>query len=110
MKIRSRDPDILNVNQPSPPYVSPGAQGGGMVKYNTNSNELEVWDGVAWRALFDSQIEISLNPDLRSTIEWARHKQQEERELQELCKKHPGLQEAHDRLQIMRQLVKKDPA
>jgi hypothetical protein len=39
-------------------------------------------------------------------IDWAIKKKQEEQELDELCKKHPALAEAHERLQILKALTK----
>ncbi len=93
-----------NVNLP---YFSPGAQSAGMVRFDTSKQCLEVYDGQNWLRLnYDAELELS--PEIRETVEWARRKQQEERDLEMLCARHPGLQEAWDRFRLMRELVKQE--
>lgn len=89
-------------------YVQPGAVGAGMVRWNPNYNCLETWDGNAWTALTTYQMD--LDPEVMEILGWARSRMEEDRRLAELCEKHPGLKEAHERLEIMRQLVKQEAA
>lgn len=77
----------------SAPYISPGSQSAGMVRYNTNSQAMEVYDGVAWREL-STNIEMGLSAEAEATIDWARKKMLEEARIDELCKKYPGLDKA----------------
>ena len=107
MRLVSRSPDLLQVTSSGPPYISPGAQGAGMVRYNTSNNEMEVWDGAAWRTLSMSA-ELELSPEIRQTVEWARRRQAEERELEDLCKKHPGLKDLRDKFEMMRILIQQE--
>ena len=108
MRLVSRDQDMLRVHGGmDPPYISPGAQSAGMVRYNASTQGLEVYDGQNWLRL-DSYAELELNPEIRETVEWARRKQQEEQDLEMLCARHPGLQDAWDRFRLMRELVKQE--
>jgi hypothetical protein len=77
----------------SAPYISPGAQGAGMVRYNTNTQNMEVYDGVVWKEL-STNIEMGLSAEAEATIVWARKKMLEEARIDELCKKYPGLDKA----------------
>ena len=79
----------------------------GMVRYNSATQSLEVYDGVSWYVLNQSMT-MTLAPELESVVAWAKKKQAEEAELETLCQEHPGLQEAYERLEIMKQLVKKE--
>lgn len=89
------------------PFGSPNNLSSGMVRYNPTSRSLEAYDGSSWYSLSQSMT-LTLDPELESVVTWAKKKQTEEAELEMLCKKHPGLQEAHERLEIMKQLVKKE--
>ena len=94
----------LRVSANGGPYFTPGAQGAGQVRYNTNYNAMEVWDGNIWVRVSNPHIE--LDGEVQEVLAWARERRQQDRELEELCKKHPGLQETRERLEIMLQLVK----
>jgi len=49
--ITSSSPYItVTGGSPMTPYFSPGAQGAGQMRFNTSSNNIEVWDGVTWKA------------------------------------------------------------
>lgn len=87
------------------PYVNMNNASAGMVRYNGNSSSLEVYDGSSWLQLDTSYPTIGLDGNIMSAIEWARKKRDEEEELLRLCKEHPGLQEAYERLQIMKALI-----
>ena len=79
-----------------------------MLRYNHQSNKIEVYDGSNWLD-FGSSVNVTLNHEAEAIMSWAQKKMQEEKEFEELCKKHPTLQEAHERLQIIKTLVTKEP-
>lgn len=96
----------INVaNQGGLPYVNMNNASAGMVRYNGNTNNVEVYDGSSWLTLDTNYPTISLDSNVMGVIEWARRKRDEEEELLRLCKEHPGLQEAYERLQIMKALT-----
>lgn len=101
---------LLNVNVTgSTPYIHTGTSVPmvGMVRWNPGRTCMEVYDGTVWHAYAQS-LQVSLSPEVEATVRWAQRKQSEEQELDELCRKHPGLQDARDQLEIMRRLVKQE--
>jgi hypothetical protein len=84
------------------PTISPGAQSSGMVRYNTNTDNLEVYDGVGWQTIGTASPTVDLSPMARQAVDWAVRKQREEDELEALMKQHPGLRELHDQLEMMK--------
>ena len=103
----SSDSRWIRVNaSPPSPYVG-SQQSAGLLRYNTQNNRMEVYDGTNWLD-FGGHVEIGLDRQAEEIMSWARNKMQEDQELERLCKEHPALQEAYDRLQILKALVKKD--
>lgn len=90
------------------PYINMSNASAGMVRYNGNTQNVEVYDGSSWLQLDTSYPTISIDSNIIGVIDWARKKRDEEEELLRLCKEHPGLQEAYERLQIMKALTLKE--
>ena len=88
---------------PSVPPISPGAMGAGMVRYNQNIQQMEVYDGVSWHGI-NSHVTVDLGMTSKEAIEWAYKKMQEEKRLQELMARHPGLKDLHDKFEMMKVL------
>ena len=89
----------------SNPYISPGAVGSGMMRYNGNMNCIEVNDGNMWKQLESSYASVELTGEATAILDWAKKKMAEEAELDELCKKYPGLGKARDNFETFRRLV-----
>lgn len=89
------------------PHISPGAQSAGMVRYNINSQTMEVYDGIAWLQLTNN-VEIGLGSETEMLLDWAREKMLEEQRIDELCKQHPGLAKARDNYEMFKRLVVTD--
>lgn len=98
---------IIVSNTSSTPYISPGSQSAGLVRWNTNMNELEVYDGVAWKQM-SSSVEISLDPETEMILAWAKEKMLEERKIDELCKKFPGLERARANFEVFKRLAQSE--
>lgn len=99
---------LLNVSvSGSVPYIGGGTAVPmlGMIRWNPGMRCAEIYDGTVWHA-YAQNLTVDLSPEIESTVRWAQKKQAEEAELDELCRKHPGLQAARDQLEIMRRLVK----
>lgn len=88
-------------------YISPGAQSGGLVRYNSNMSQLEVYDGVSWLPL-NNRYTIELSPYAEQIIEWAGKKMQEERRLDGLCEKYPSLERARNNFETILRLVQEE--
>lgn len=92
----------------SNPYISPGSQSAGMMRWNVNTTEIEVYDGVSWKTMPTSYASVELNGEAEALLDWARQKRQEEWELDELCKKFPGLDRARNNFETFKRLVQSE--
>lgn len=81
---------------PSNPYISPGAAGAGMVRYNPNMNQLEVNDGNSWQQISMSYATVELNADAESLLDWARKERQRQQDREYKIKNNPALQKAYE--------------
>lgn len=86
------------------PPMSPGAQSAGMVRWNTSSNCVEVYNGMSWYEV-TTHANLGLTERAEKAIKWAESKMQEEAKLQALLDRHPGLKEAHDRFEVLKALL-----
>jgi hypothetical protein len=53
---------------PNNPYISPGSQSAGMMRYNTNMNNVEVYDGQSWKEI-SSFASISMTPEAETLLD-----------------------------------------
>jgi len=84
---------------PSNPYISPGSQSAGMMRYNTNMNTVEVYDGQSWKDISSNYANISLTMEAESLLDWARKKRDEELQYKSLAESHPAVKIAMDNLE-----------
>jgi hypothetical protein len=91
------------------PYinVNSGQASAGLVRYNPNSACLEATDGMSWHQLRPGAT-IDLNADAQRALDWAFQKMQEERRLEQLMEKHPGLRDLKEKFDIMLALTKQE--
>ena len=80
----------------SNPYISPGAAGAGMVRYNPNMNQLEVNDGNSWQVIGTSYATVELTPDAESLLDWARKERDKQRAREYAIKNNPALKKAYE--------------
>ena len=92
------------------PFMSPGAVCAGQLRWNTNTNEMEVNDGVSWRSLGAINTTVSLTADAQQALTWAIQKMQEEQELKQRMERYPGLRDTHEQFRIMNALCQEQDA
>lgn len=85
--------------QSSTPYISPGAVGAGMVRYNSNMNCLEISDGNSWQQLHTSYSQVELDHEAQTLLDWAREERNKQLERTKLIKDNPALQKALEAIQ-----------
>lgn len=102
-------------NSSSSTYINgySGLQGVGNMRYNTSSQNTEVFDGNNWVMLNMSIPSIGLNSDAESLLDWARKKRDEEFELQSLAQEHPSIKDLvndiekkKDQIKMIKTLIK----
>ena len=81
----------------------------GQIRFNPNSQNMEVFDGNMWQIVSQS-VTVGLSWDADSAIRWAIEKQKEEEGLKARMEKHPGLKDAWDKFQMMDILCKEEDA
>ena len=96
------------------PYISPGSQSAGMVRYNTNMQRLEVYDGNIWLEL-GGGASIETSAETNAILNWGRQKMEEERNWRVMADKNPAIRDAYEKfkqaeeqLKIVEALVKED--
>jgi len=82
-----------------------GMQGVGNLRYNTSSQNLEVYDGSTWITMNMGQVDVGLTHEAESLLDWARERRNEELDLKARMERHPGLKDAYERLEIMKALT-----
>lgn len=113
MTLRTQGQFIF-VGADSSPYVSNNGPAAGMVRFNTNTQHLEAFDGMVWIQIAKHE-HVGMTTDAVEAIQWTRKKIEEEEKLKSLAEKHPGvadamtqLKKASEQLEIMVQLVNQD--
>jgi len=81
------------------PYISPGAQGAGQVRYNTSSNNLEVWDGVTWKEITMAYTTIDLTYEAQSLLQWAKNARDKDLARETRIRSNPALKKAYEAIQ-----------
>lgn len=90
------------------PYVSPGANGAGMVRYNSNMQQFEINDGNSWLTVNGAYPSIGLSGQAESAINWALVKMSEEHRIAELAKQYPAIKDLQEKLDMILALVKEE--
>jgi len=95
------------------PYISPGSQSAGMLRWNTNMNVIEVYNGNSWTELTSGFVNVGLSGNAESILRWAEHKMIRERELEKLAEENESVRlalehvkTAEEQLDIVSKLVK----
>lgn len=105
----------LNVQtyQGNKPYISPGAQSAGMMRYNTSSQSVEVYDGVSWIHMGGGNATVELSPIIQTAVNWVMAQMEKEAEMKRLAEKHASVahaienvEQAKKELDLIYQLTK----
>ena len=78
---------MVNGGMPATTYITSGSgyMSVGDLRFNTNTQNLEVYDGQIWRELNTSHASVGLTPDAERALDWANRKIAEEVELDKLA-------------------------
>jgi hypothetical protein len=89
--------------------------GVGNMRYNPNSNNIEVFDGSAWVVMYGSSATVDLSSEAVSLLEWARKKRNQELERERLAETNPTirdlmeqLKQKEEQLSIVQALIKEE--
>ena len=105
------------IGGPATNYINnyPGAQGVGNLRFNTTNQNMEVYDGNGWMLLQMGHVNVGLNADAESLLDWARQKRQEELELEALAESNATvkdllntIKQKQEQITIVKALIKKE--
>lgn len=84
---------MVNGGFPATTYMntSSGYMNVGDVRFNTNMQRLEVYDGNMWIELSTSHASVGLTPEAEDAVTWAINKLHEERMLELKAKDNPAI-------------------
>lgn len=83
-----------------------GSQGVGNMRYNTSSQNMEVFDGNNWVQLNMGYASVGLNSDAESLLDWARKKRDEELAFESLARDHQAVKIALENVEKAKQHLK----
>ena len=93
----------LNVSggQPMSTYINSysGAQGIGNVRYNTSTQNLEVYDGNNWILLGMGFASVGLTGEAEGLLDWAREERERRYKLEAMAKNNVNVADALKRVQ-----------
>ena len=89
-----------------------GMQGVGNMRFNTTNQNIEIYDGSNWIMLNTGLMSIGLTVDAEETLDWARKKMREEKEIEQLAQTNPTIadlqkqiKEKQEQIRIVRNLT-----
>lgn len=83
-------------SQGSMPYISPGSQSAGMMRLNTSSQNIEVYDGSSWKEISGGYMQVGLTGEAESLLDWARQERDRMSKRDQMIKDNPALQKAYE--------------
>ena len=89
---------------PHMPYISPGAMSAGQLRYNTNTQNVEVYDGVAWQSISSTTTGISLSPEVEDLLVWLRRHKAEVEAEKRLRETNQAVKNAWEQYQVIKTL------
>ena len=104
IKTISQSGAFTQVSSYYPPQIYSTGQSAGEVRYNTNTQQMEVYDGNNWISI-SQNVTVGLSYDAEETIRWAQTKRAEEIELKVKMEKYPTLKSAYEQFKMIEALV-----
>jgi hypothetical protein len=99
---------MVNGGYPATTYIntSSGYMNVGDVRYNTNMQRLEVYDGQMWLEINTSHASVGLTPDAEMALDWAIKKKNEELILEAKAKDSPAIADLLDQRKKIDEQIK----
>jgi hypothetical protein len=108
---------VVQGGTPVPTYINsvPGYMSVGDVRFNTNMQRLEVYDGQMWIEINTGYASVGLTPDAEMALDWAITKRNEELALEHLAKSNTTIadlinqkKELDDKIKMVQILMKEE--
>lgn len=92
---------VVNGGNTSVPYVNSNANNPIQGMLRVSGTDMQVFDGTTWITMNASYATVALSPTTEEAIDWVKRKMQEEKNLHDRMKRHPGLKDAYEAFRIM---------
>lgn len=93
-------------NRGSTPYINTSQPMTGMIRFNSSSSGMEVYDGNGWQSVGNGTAHIDLSYQAQEILNWAAKKMADEKAYKELAEKSNAVKIALDNLaEAERQLI-----
>ena len=108
---------MVNGGMPATTYINTGSgyMNVGDVRFNTNAQTLEVYDGNRWLEINTSHASVGLTPEAEMALDWAINKKREDAMLEEKAKSNPAIadllkekQKIEDQIKVIEILTKEE--
>ena len=96
--------EFLKVGSPNAYVNQNGMPNAGAVHYNTQTQSLQVFDGMVWNTVSNSAT-IDLSDRAKAILGWAEQKMVEEQRIQQMAETNPALKDAVEALNRAREQV-----
>lgn len=93
----------IQVSNFGQPHIYNGGQSAGSVRFNTDTQQMEVYTGGTngtWVNV-NSSASVGLSAEAEDAVRWAIERKREEQDLKQRIEQHPGLKDAYEKFQIM---------
>ena len=106
---------VVHGGTPAPTYINnvPGYMNVGDVRFNTNMQRLEVYDGQMWIEISTGYANVGLTPEAEMAIDWAINKKREDAMLEEKARNNPAIadllkerQKIEDQIKVIENLTR----
>ena len=67
-----------------------------MMRLNTSTSNIEVYDGVSWREYTGAYTTLGLTPEAESLLDWARDERYRQMKRDSMIRDNPALQKAYE--------------
>lgn len=108
-------PGIVVAGGGSGTYINMSMPSAGMMRYNGNTQNTEVYDGSSWIIIPNDYITVQLTTDSLELLEWAKKKKQQEEELDKFAQSNPAIKdlmkqikEKEEQIKIVHTLIKEE--
>jgi hypothetical protein len=85
------------------PNINNSTPAAGMLRYNSNVQQIEVTDGMGWLPISTTP-SISLSPEVEELIRWAKQHRAEVEAEKKLRENHPAIKNAWEQYQVVKTL------
>jgi hypothetical protein len=108
---------MVNGGYPATTYINTGSgyMNVGDIRFNTNTQTIEVYDGNRWIEMNTSHASVGLTPDAERALDWANRKIAEEAELDRLAASNDTIadlvnqkKELDDKIKMVQTLMKEE--